>query len=133
MEKRTSHIHMKILPSVKAMAEEMAVAEGRTLSNYIESLIQKEYERTKKMERYYLANYDSRMGGDFCEIYDENLNFVRTERGVASIPGLTQITKKTSPVSAFLVTEPLNENFNLVVGHRKLSREQIEEYDRNIK
>ena len=41
MEKRTSHIHMKILPSVKAMAEERAYAEGRTLSNYIENLIKK--------------------------------------------------------------------------------------------
>lgn len=44
-EKRTSIIHMKVLPSVKAAAEEKAAAEGRTLSNYIENLIVKD---TKK-------------------------------------------------------------------------------------
>ena len=49
-EKRTSYINMKILPSVKAMAEELAKAEGRTLSNYIESLIQREYEKARKDE-----------------------------------------------------------------------------------
>lgn len=44
-EKRTSIIHMKVLPSVKAAAEEKAAAKGRTLSNYIENLIVKD---TKK-------------------------------------------------------------------------------------
>ena len=132
-EKRTSHIHMKTMPSVKAMAEQMAAAEGRTLSNYIESIIQREYEKTqKKMEKYYLANYDSRMGGDFCEIYDEDLNFVRSVKGATSVQGLKEITKRMSPVSAFLETEPLNDQFDLVTGERKLRRDQIEKYVKNI-
>ena len=38
-EKRTDRIHMKVLPSLKRIAEEDAAAEGRTLSNYIEKLI----------------------------------------------------------------------------------------------
>lgn len=44
-EKRTERINMKVLPSVKAMAEETAEKEGRTLSNYIEALIREDYER----------------------------------------------------------------------------------------
>lgn len=40
-ERRTAQLHTKILPSVKAMAEEKAAAEGRSLSNYIENLIKK--------------------------------------------------------------------------------------------
>lgn len=39
MEKRTDYIQMKTLPSVKEKAKKRARAEGRTLSNYIESLI----------------------------------------------------------------------------------------------
>ena len=38
-EKRDTTIQMRVLPSIKAMAEEKAKAEGRTLSNYIEQLI----------------------------------------------------------------------------------------------
>ena len=38
-EKRTEHINMKVLPSVKRIAEEDAAKDGRTLSNYIEMLI----------------------------------------------------------------------------------------------
>lgn len=44
-EKRTDHIHMKVLPSVKRIAEKNAAAEGRTLSNYIEKLIQDDEKR----------------------------------------------------------------------------------------
>lgn len=44
-EKRTERISMKILPSVKAMAEENAKEEGRTMSNYIETLIKTDYEK----------------------------------------------------------------------------------------
>lgn len=51
MEKRTERIHMKILPSVKAMAEERAAAEGRTVSNYIESLIRKDYEQKEERKK----------------------------------------------------------------------------------
>ena len=38
-EKRDALIQMRVLPSVKAMAEDRAKSEGRTLSNYIEQLI----------------------------------------------------------------------------------------------
>lgn len=44
-EKRTEHINMKILPSLKRIAEENAKADGRTLSNYIEKLIRDDDER----------------------------------------------------------------------------------------
>lgn len=52
MEKRTDKIYMKILPSVKAMAAERAAEEGRTLSNYIENLIKKDFERRNPMKEY---------------------------------------------------------------------------------
>ena len=52
MEKRTDKIYMKILPSVKAMAAERAAEEGRTLSNYIENLIKKDFERRNPMKKY---------------------------------------------------------------------------------
>ena len=38
-ERRTERVNMKILPSVKQMAEKKAKEEGRSLSNYIELLI----------------------------------------------------------------------------------------------
>ncbi len=52
MEKRTDKIYMKILPSVKEMAAERAAEEGRTLSNYIENLIKKDFERRNPMKIY---------------------------------------------------------------------------------
>lgn len=45
-EKRTERINMKVLPSIKKLAEKNAREEGRTLSNYIEKLI-REAEETK--------------------------------------------------------------------------------------
>ena len=44
-EKRTEHINMKVLPSIKRIAEENAQADGRSLSNYIEKLIKDDNER----------------------------------------------------------------------------------------
>ena len=41
-EKRTDRITMKISPSVKTLAQAMAMEDGRSLSNYIEWLIIKD-------------------------------------------------------------------------------------------
>ena len=46
-EKRDALIQMRVLPSVKAMAEAKAQTEGRTLSNYIEQLILKDNEESR--------------------------------------------------------------------------------------
>lgn len=46
-EKRTDRINMKITPSLKEKAQERADEEGRSLSNYIEWLIQKDVEENK--------------------------------------------------------------------------------------
>ena len=40
--KRSVRLHMRMLPSIKKLAEERARAENRTLSNYIEHLILKD-------------------------------------------------------------------------------------------
>lgn len=45
VEKRTSHIHIKIAPSVKAAAQTLASNSGRTLSNYIEHLLLNEIKK----------------------------------------------------------------------------------------
>lgn len=42
VEKRTERIMMKISPSLKEAAQNKATQEGRSLSNYIESLIRKD-------------------------------------------------------------------------------------------
>ena len=47
-EKRTDKINMKITPSLKKKAQERAAEEGRSLSNYIEWLIQKDAEEHRK-------------------------------------------------------------------------------------
>lgn len=47
MEKRTSHIHVKIAPSVKAAAQNLASNSERTLSNYIEHLLLNEIEKER--------------------------------------------------------------------------------------
>ena len=44
-EKRTEHINMKVLPSIKRIAEKNAETDGRSLSNYIEQLIRNDEER----------------------------------------------------------------------------------------
>ena len=55
MEKRTEKIYMKILPSIKAMARDMAAEDGRTMSNYIENLILNDYrKRGTKMKKYHV-------------------------------------------------------------------------------
>lgn len=38
-------LNMKVLPSIKAIAEENAAPDGRTLSNYIEKLIRDDAKR----------------------------------------------------------------------------------------
>ena len=55
MEKRTERLNTRVLPSIKAMAEQMAASDGRTLSNYIENLILNDYkERGIKMKKYHI-------------------------------------------------------------------------------
>lgn len=51
MEKRTERINTRVLPSIKAMAEQMAASDGRTLSNYIENLILEDFEERKPKMR----------------------------------------------------------------------------------
>lgn len=47
-EIKTERIHIKIEPSIKAKAQELAEAEGRTLSNYIVQLLKAEIEKNAK-------------------------------------------------------------------------------------
>lgn len=61
-EKRTERIYMKVLPSVKAAAEQRAAEEGRSVSNYIEGLIKKDIERNSKMEKYVYEIYRDKGG-----------------------------------------------------------------------
>lgn len=84
------------------------------------------------MEKYFYYNYDQRMGGNYCEIYDENLELVRIVKGVMKIPELQRIAKKNDVATALLITEQLNEKFVLVLGHRKMTPEQIKNVDANI-
>lgn len=44
-EKQTERINIRIAPSVKQMAEDMAAAESRTVSNLLSKLITEAYER----------------------------------------------------------------------------------------
>ena len=65
----------------------------------------------KETGRYYLVNYDSRLGGDYCEIYDENLIRIDIIKGSNKIEGLTQIGRKNSSTSYLYDIEPLNDKF----------------------
>lgn len=47
-EKKTEYIMMKATPSFKAMAKALADEEGRSLSNYIEWLINNDAKRREK-------------------------------------------------------------------------------------
>lgn len=47
-EKKTDLITMKVTPSFKAMAKAIAEEEGRSLSNYIEWLINNDAKRREK-------------------------------------------------------------------------------------
>lgn len=46
-ETKTDRIQIKIEPSIKAQAQELATKDGRTLSNWIIQLMVKEIERAK--------------------------------------------------------------------------------------
>lgn len=48
MDKRTAHIHLKTTPRLKEAATELAAKEGRTLSNFIESLLVEQIQKNKK-------------------------------------------------------------------------------------
>lgn len=47
-EKKTEFITMKVAPTFKAMAKAIAEEEGRSLSNYIEWLINNDMKRREK-------------------------------------------------------------------------------------
>lgn len=65
------------------------------------------------MEKYYLEKYDRRMGGDFIEIYDEQLEYVKSmrvkktrdgivyrETGILIDPELIRVIRTDSTVAA---------------------------------
>lgn len=65
------------------------------------------------MEKYYLEKYDRRMGGDFIEIYDEQLEYVKSmrvkktrdgivyrETGIPIDPELIRVIQTDSTVAA---------------------------------
>lgn len=47
MDKRTAHIHLKTTPDIKDAAAKLAEKDGRTLSNYIESLLIERIQKDK--------------------------------------------------------------------------------------
>lgn len=63
------------------------------------------------MKKYYLANYDRRMGGDFCEIYNVDLERVEIVRGVCKIDGLQEIAKRGSITAASYEVEDIGGGF----------------------
>ena len=48
MDKRTAHIHLKTTSDIKDAAAKLAEKDGRTLSNYIESLLIERIQKDKK-------------------------------------------------------------------------------------
>ena len=48
MEQKTTNINIRIAPTIKAMVEELARADGRSVANYLEMLIKREHERLQK-------------------------------------------------------------------------------------
>lgn len=50
-EKKTEYIMMKVTPSFKARAKALAEEEGRSLSNYIEWLINNDMKRRERKEQ----------------------------------------------------------------------------------
>lgn len=47
-EKKTERVAVRMTPTLKATAAEIAASENRTLSNYIESLIVEQVQKIKK-------------------------------------------------------------------------------------
>ena len=84
------------------------------------------------MEKYYAVGYDRRLGGDYCEIYDENGKRVRTEKGATSVPGLVEVLKKSDPVKAFYITRELTPELLEIVEPIKMTEEQRDKFTRNI-
>lgn len=64
-----------------------------------------------KSGKYYLSSYDSRLGGDYCEIYNDNLDRIDIIKGKNSVDGLTEISRRHTIDSFLYETEPLNDEF----------------------
>lgn len=99
------------------------------------------------MNTYYHIGYDQRLGGDFVEIFDENLKLVETfhvkmntfgepvlpATGLPAIGDEIRIVESDEHVSALLDTEPIegSDKWLRVVGHLKFTNEELEDIARN--
>lgn len=45
---KTERLYIRIAPDMKEALQELAAADGRSLSNYIENLLRREIEQSKK-------------------------------------------------------------------------------------
>lgn len=45
---KTDRLYIRIAPDMKEALQELAAADGRSLSNYIENLLRREIEQSKK-------------------------------------------------------------------------------------
>lgn len=99
------------------------------------------------MSTYYHIGYDQRLGGDFVELFDEDLKLVEAIRvkmntfgepvlpatGLPAIGDEIRIVKKDEHVSALLDTEPIegSDKWLRVVGHLKFTSDELEDIARN--
>ena len=84
------------------------------------------------MEKYYAVRYDSRLGGDYCEIYDETGKCVRIERGVSEMPELIEVLRRSDPTKAFYKTRELTPDLLEIIEPIKMTERQRDKFTRNI-
>ena len=63
---------------------------------------------------YYRVCYDRRLGGDCCEVYDNDLNLIEVVRKATSVDGLIRIERKNSTISHLYETSDINDKYVLL-------------------
>lgn len=112
MEKRTSRIHIKIAPSVKAAAQNLASNSGRTLSNYIEHLLLKEIKKEREKMKFYnkitdktltQKEYDALIEREAKDFYQEYLDTLDEDEDAMSFAQYCERLRETE--SDFVAVE----------------------------
>ena len=90
------------------------------------------------MVKYYRYGYDSRLGGDFIELFDNSIKKIKTiknpeARSWKPSVDMQEIVNRFDVVSAVKNTLPLSGNWLKVIGNLHLTEEQMEKTGRRVR
>ena len=90
------------------------------------------------MVKYYRRGYDSRLGGDFIELFDNSIKKIKTikspeARSWKPSADMEEIVSRFDVVSSVKNTLPLSGNWLKVTGNFHLTEKQMKNIGRRIR